>query len=799
MADEKIIRIRLDSSGARLDANRTNKAVRSIGESADRAESSMMRLSSVANAVVTALATARVIQYADAWTNVNNRLKAATNTAKEFAIAQDGVIAIAQRAGVDLNSVADAYSRIAQATAELGISQERVLDVTEKVTLALKAGGATTAEAASVMVQFGQALGSGVLQGDELKSILEGSIPITKALAKEFGVTTGELKKLGAEGKITSDRVVAAIESIDKKSLTFTKDVKSGFVEVSNALTVYVGKLDESLGASEEFYGVLRGLSENIDAVVATVGTFIKLGLAVYLTNVTKAVWAQVAAFTAGQAQIIRYNSTLAAASGVSRVAAASTWALTYAMRALKAALPFGVILLGLEVLQNMITATNDQINANDRYAESTRKLNATLETRAEKERAIALRTAAEVNARNQMKLLDQLDAIEKQKLKIEKSRAAEAAKIRGQEYDEADRLTLYQLNKTQNRIKIMEDEAARLQRIADNSQAAFLKIQNSVGGQSTKGEILKGVFSDPSKAAQAPTSAAPTAPTQQESNIVEQLARENSLIQNSLLARKGIYQQYYADANNLQLSQYERAQAQLAMDIELRKQAEATAFVEELQAISDRQLAIAENKALTDTQKTEADALLREQAVLAAQEFENKLTEIAAEGSARRQQLDQQEAVNRIGTYQNYANTALSLANAFGSKSEKAQKKRRKASVLIDTAAGIGRAFAEHNFYEALGISALIAANGAAQISAINSSSSSTPIQSGGASLGSSQSSFAQPQQQQRRIIDLRGFESGGFLTKSQLTELLQNDDDVILANNSGQSNAQRTGLING
>ena len=58
-----------------------------------------------------------------------------------------------------------------------------------------------------------------------------------------------------------------------------------------------------------------------------------------------------------------------------------------------------------------------------------------------------------------------------------------------------------------------------------------------------------------------------------------------------------------------------------------------------------------------------------------------------------------------------------LSAANL-----KKANKRRRRVGVIVDTAAGIGRAFAENNFYTALGISALIAANGAAQLSAINS-----------------------------------------------------------------------------
>lgn len=815
MADEKYIRIRIDGGNSRSTARKINNDVKGIGVSADGASNSMMRLSSIANAVITSLATARVIQYADAWTNVNNRLRSATSTSKEFTIAQDEIIRIAQRAGVDLNGVAEAYSRISQATAEIGVSQERVIDVTEKLTLALKAGGATAAETSSVMIQFAQGLGSGALQGDELRAILEASIPITKALSKEFGVTTGELKKLGSEGKLTADRVVEAIENIDEKSLTFTKDITSGFVEVNNALTVYIGKIDESLGASENLYGVLRGLSENIDEVVSVIGAFIQIGATAYIVNMTKALIANSAAWLAVQSQAARHSATLLTAAGATRTTVAATWALTYSLRALKAALPFGAIFLGLEVLQRMLTATNDQIAANDRYAESTRKLNARLETRAEKERAIALRTAAEVNIRNQDKLLQQQAKIDAERLKLEQANAAKSAKLRGEEYDAANELTLFQITKTQNRIRVMEEEARRLQRIADKSNAAFVKLQGSVGGEASRSKITEGAFANPNEAAGAALGRDldsffdrekelnPSIESSSDSGLTERLTKENQLIQQSLFARQGIYQQYYKDANDLQKSDFERAQAQLLMDIELKKQTEQEAFVQRLQAISDRQLAIAENKSLTDQQKSEADALLREQAILAAQEFENTLTQITEEGNARRQQLDQATLNARITAYSGFANSALSLISAFGSQSEKTQKKFAIAESIINITAGVAKAL--NNPYPAnLGFAAQVAAQGAGLVSTIkgtSSGSTATPTISTSASSAafSRAPTQASENQSQRRIIDLRGFENGGYLTKQELTELLQSDDDVILASNNGQSNAQRTGLING
>lgn len=268
MATTKYIDIKLRTKSAETSADKLDGKMKGLGATVDKTSNSFGALSKVAAAVGTAIVTGQITRYADAWTTVNNRLRSATKTNDEFLMSQKGVIAIAQEAGVGLSGVADSYSRIAQNTEHLGLSQDRVLDITRKLTLAIKAGGATSQEAASTLVQFGQGLGTNALQGEELKAIMEASIPVTKALAKEFGVSTGELKKLGSEGKLTADRVVSAIENMDKKSLTFTKGFSDGVTEISNALTIYIGKIGESSGATNSIVDGMSSLAKNIDFVV---------------------------------------------------------------------------------------------------------------------------------------------------------------------------------------------------------------------------------------------------------------------------------------------------------------------------------------------------------------------------------------------------------------------------------------------------------------------------------------------------------------------------------------------------
>jgi uncharacterized phage infection (PIP) family protein YhgE len=106
-------------------------------------------------------------QLADQVQQVNARLQLAVNGAREFAEAQKFAYRVAAQTGAGFEAVATLYGRLAQAASSFGLSQEQIARTTESAALALKVSGASAAEAASVVRQFSQALGSGVLRGDE--------------------------------------------------------------------------------------------------------------------------------------------------------------------------------------------------------------------------------------------------------------------------------------------------------------------------------------------------------------------------------------------------------------------------------------------------------------------------------------------------------------------------------------------------------------------------------------------------------------------------------------------------------
>ena len=269
MAEKREIEISLKSRSAESGAERLNKKVKGIGTSADGVVSSFGTLTKAAAAVGAALATGAIARYADAWTKVNNQIKQTTSNTTEALAVQEAIFQIAKTSRVEINGVADAYQRISNSVADFGFSTKDSLDVVEGLTKAFKANGASAQEAASVLIQLGQGLGAGALQGEELRAIMESSLPVSRAIAKEFGVQVGQLKELGAAGELVTERVFKALKnSLPEFQSSFSKasvSIAEGFTVAGTSLTRLVGLTDDATGASETFSSTLIELSSAID------------------------------------------------------------------------------------------------------------------------------------------------------------------------------------------------------------------------------------------------------------------------------------------------------------------------------------------------------------------------------------------------------------------------------------------------------------------------------------------------------------------------------------------------------
>lgn len=286
---ESRLLISIDARNAERTAKALNSELQDITNNGNKATSqtnalgtSMQALAGYMAGVVTVGA---AINKIDAYTNLQNRLKLVTNSQQELNKAMNDTFGIAQRSYQTWDSVVQVYQRFSDNAKTLGINMEQTAKLTETVSKAVAVSGASTQAAEAALTQFGQALASGTLRGEELNSILEQTPALAKAIAQGMGITVGQLRAVAAEGKITGDVLVDALtKSADSVEQLFAKTdvtISQSIGLLSNELTKFIGEAGQSSGAANLLAGSIKLLSENLSlladaAVIGGIGYITK-------------------------------------------------------------------------------------------------------------------------------------------------------------------------------------------------------------------------------------------------------------------------------------------------------------------------------------------------------------------------------------------------------------------------------------------------------------------------------------------------------------------------------------------
>lgn len=147
----------------------------------------------------------QLAQVSDQYTNMAGQLEYLTGSTRLAEEAQADLYAMSQQTGTQVINNSKALTRFALASDQTGLSMQENISVLGYINTLMAKTGVETNEAASGMVQLGQALASGRLQGDEFRALSENVPALMAELAKSLGVTRGELKLMAGEGKLTSD------------------------------------------------------------------------------------------------------------------------------------------------------------------------------------------------------------------------------------------------------------------------------------------------------------------------------------------------------------------------------------------------------------------------------------------------------------------------------------------------------------------------------------------------------------------------------------------------------------------
>jgi len=281
-----------------------------------------------AQAMVGALGATDPLKQADAWNQVNARLKQASISASDLAVIQQRVFDISQKTGTVFSDNANLFSQAAGSMRDYGFASADILKLTEALVLGTQLSGTGANEASLAMAQFSRAMAHGVLSGDDFLAMGADGARILSALATGLGVTSQELKVLANDGLLTVDKVMPALLSqlgtLQQEFAAMPNSISGSMNGLANAFQRWVGDVDGATGTTQALSRAIGLLANNMN-ILGSVTAGLAVGYAALKSaDRIKTIYAEVVAIRAAQAaEIARTRAQLDATTMAARHAAA--------------------------------------------------------------------------------------------------------------------------------------------------------------------------------------------------------------------------------------------------------------------------------------------------------------------------------------------------------------------------------------------------------------------------------------------------------------------------------------------
>lgn len=237
-----------------------------------------------------AFAARELLTLINTYQNLQNRLRSTGLEAAGLSAVYKELLQVSNDTRSSVEGSVELYARLATSSKELGVSQRQLIDFTKSLNQAIILSGASANEAQAGLIQLSQGLASGTLRGDELRSVLEQLPAVADVIAKKLGVTRGELRKMGEDGKITAQTVLGAFQSarqeLEERFAKTIPTLSQSFQILKNNVLTFVGELDNTIGFSTLLSRAMMLLANNLDTVADAV---VRLGKALAVAAVSYA------------------------------------------------------------------------------------------------------------------------------------------------------------------------------------------------------------------------------------------------------------------------------------------------------------------------------------------------------------------------------------------------------------------------------------------------------------------------------------------------------------------------------
>lgn len=224
------------------------------------------RMGKVIGAIIGTLATKVIIQMADEFTEMGSRLKQVAIDTEEYEKVQARLLQTANNTYRPLAEAAEVYIRTSKAIKDLGYNTDQVLDITDSFSYLLVTNAASSDRATSAINAYSKAIQTGKVSSDTWQSILAAMPSVVEDIANATGSTESAIRQLGIEGKLSLEALNEALLRSKDKNLELADamdtTVGDAVVAFKNSLQVFIGKVNESSGATNSMVGAIGSMSE---------------------------------------------------------------------------------------------------------------------------------------------------------------------------------------------------------------------------------------------------------------------------------------------------------------------------------------------------------------------------------------------------------------------------------------------------------------------------------------------------------------------------------------------------------
>ena len=280
--------------------------------STSQAQGLTSMLKKAAAAVGGIAAVKKVFDLSDELTNTTARLNLMNDGLQSTEQLQQAIFASAQRARADYSATADVVAKLGQRAGDAFSSNGETIQFAENLNKLFVIAGASQQEVSSASLQLTQALGSGVLRGEELNAVFEAAPNVIQTIADYMGVPIGQIRSMAAEGEVTADIVknalMGATDEINEQFNSMPTTIAQTWTSIKNqalmAFQPILQQINETFNSSK-----FQKFTKSVVSAISTV-TGVAMTAFSWLSNIgafiydnwfwiEPVVWAVVAAFVA--------------------------------------------------------------------------------------------------------------------------------------------------------------------------------------------------------------------------------------------------------------------------------------------------------------------------------------------------------------------------------------------------------------------------------------------------------------------------------------------------------------------